>query len=122
MLEYGQRLSSLSRNVASVPHNHCGRNLLEKVLEGGAQACGNKANELQIGLPADLVVLDLDHPMLAGHASESILDALVFSGLNLPISRVMVAGSWKVIDGMHVEHQCIASEYAKVVDNLWIAA
>ena len=121
-LEYGQRLSSLSRNVASVPHNHCGRNLLEKVLEGGAQACGNKANELQIGLPADLVVLDLDHPMLAGHASESILDALVFSGLNLPISRVMVAGSWKVIDGMHVEHQCIASEYAKVVDNLWIAA
>ena len=121
-LEYGQRLSSLSRNVASVPHNHCGRNLLEKILEGGAQACRHGATGLQVGLPADLVVLDLDHPMLAGHASESILDALVFSGLNLPISRVMVAGNWKVIDGMHVEHQGIGSEYSKVVDNLWIAA
>ncbi|MCY4142831.1 MAG: formimidoylglutamate deiminase [Gammaproteobacteria bacterium] len=121
-LEYGQRLSSLSRNVASVPHNHCGRNLLEKILEGGAQACGHGATGLQVGLPADLVVLDLDHPMLAGHTSESILDALVFSGLDLPISRVMVAGKWQVIDGLHVEHQGIGSEYSKVVDNLWIAA
>ena len=121
-LEYGQRLSSLSRNVASVPHNHCGRNLLEKILEGGAQACGHGASGLQVGLPADLVVLDLDHPMLAGHATESILDALVFSGLSLPISRVMVAGKWQVIGGLHVEHQDIGSEYSKVVDNLWIAA
>lgn len=121
-LEYGQRLSSLSRNVASVPHNHCGRNLLEKILEGGAQACGQGATGLQVGLPADLVVLDLDHPMLAGHATESILDALVFSGLSLPISRVMVAGKWQVMDGLHVEHQGIGSEYSKIVDNLWIAA
>lgn len=120
-LEYGQRLSSLSRNVASLPHNHTGRNLFEKVLAGGSQACGMDVTGLKIGQHADLTVLDMDDPMLAGHSSESILDALVYSGLALPISHVMVDGKWRVVDGVHVDIESIQTEYRDVVNKLWAA-
>ena len=76
---------------------------------------------LKIGQHADLTVLDMDDPMLAGHSSESILDALVYSGLALPISHVMVDGKWRVVDGVHVDIESIQTEYRDVVNKLWAA-
>src|SRR5690606_22742449 len=102
-LEYGQRLVSMSRNVAvHRRETHTGRSLFELVAEGGALAAGLATHGLARGAPADLVVLDDDSPMLVGHEPESLLDALVFSGFTLPIDRVMVRGEWQVVDGRHV--------------------
>jgi formimidoylglutamate deiminase len=86
-LEYGQRLVSMTRNVAvHRRETHTGRSLFELAAEGGALAAGLAKHGLARGAPADLVVLDDDSPMLVGHEPESLLDALVFSGFTLPLA------------------------------------
>ncbi len=101
-LEYGQRLASRSRIIASLHDSHVGRELFERVLAGGALASGQRQAGLRVGSNADLVALDDDDPMLVANDDASVLDALVFSGYRLPIDRVMVAGTWCVVDGDHV--------------------
>ncbi|MED5419918.1 MAG: formimidoylglutamate deiminase, partial [Pseudomonadota bacterium] len=86
-------------------------------LEGGAAACGNDPRHIVDGANADLVVLDDDSPMLAGHTTRSLLDALVFSGLTLPIDRVMVNGVWKVSDGRHIGAADASTAYTDLVNS-----
>ncbi|MEJ2299095.1 MAG: amidohydrolase family protein, partial [Woeseiaceae bacterium] len=117
-LEYGQRLASQSRNVASLRESHVGSELFGRVLEGGALASGQSKVGIQAGAPADLVALSADDPMLAGHDDDSRLDALVFSGYTLPVERVMVAGKWRVIDGVHVERDRAREAYAVTLAKL----
>jgi len=117
-LEYGQRLATQSRNVVSLRDSHVGRELFSRALEGGAKACGRTAVGLEVGAPADLVVLSDDDPMLAGHDDASRLDALVFSGYPLPVERVMIGGEWRVVDAMHVDRDRARSEYATALKAL----
>jgi formimidoylglutamate deiminase len=117
-LEYGQRLVSESRNIASISHRHTGRSLFELAAAGGAHATGQDTGRLAKGALADLVVLDDESPMLAGHGTESLLDALVFSGFTLPIDRVMVHGEWQVIDGRHRDEREAREAYVGVVREL----
>jgi len=100
-LEYGQRLVAQQRNIAAIRRNQTGRSLFELAGEGGALATGQAGASIRVGDNADLILLDDDSPMLAGHGTRSLLDALVFSGFTLPIDRVMVRGEWQVIDGRH---------------------
>ncbi len=111
-LEYGQRLASQSRNIAALEDAHVGRELFQRVLEGGAQATGHASTGLAEGAFADLVALYDDDPMLVAHEDASLLDALVFSGYRLPIDRVMVHGSWRVVDGVHVDQANIRAAFA----------
>lgn len=118
-LEYGQRLSSLSRNVASVDYKHVGRNLFSKSLQGGSTACGNRTGQLRPGEHADFLVLDDESATLAGHSADSILDALVFSGTHLPISHVMIDGEWRVKDYKHVIGNQVKRDFHQVACRLW---
>ncbi len=117
-LEYGQRLISQTRNVAAIGHPQTGRSLFERVAEGGALACGNPGGHLSAGANADLVVLDDESPMLAGHTTRSFLDAMVFSGFTLPIDRVMVNGRWQVVDGRHLGEKAALREYSRIAEKL----
>ena len=117
-LEYGQRLATESRNVASIEQPHVGRELFERVLAGGAQAAGQPRFGLAAGAPADLVVLDAEDPMLAGHDSATLLDALLFSGYRVPIERVMVHGEWQVVGGRHVDRTRAARDFAAALTEL----
>ncbi len=81
-------------------------------------ACGQGGGQLHEGALADLVVLDDDSPMLAGHTTRSLLDALVFSGFTLPIDRVMVNGSWLVVDGIHRNQQSARDAYTELARSL----
>ena len=117
-LEYGQRLVRQARNIAAIRRAETGRSLFELALSGGAQACGNPERHIVEGANADLVVLDDDSPMLAGHTARSLLDALVFSGFTLPIDRVMVNGEWRVTDGRHNAQAESAAAYADLVRSL----
>ena len=117
-LEYGQRLRSRSRNVASVREPHVGRELFLRALAGGANAAGQRGKGFEVGAPADLVVLDAQNPMLAGHGADTLLDALVFSGYRLPIERVMVEGEWQVIDAEHVDRDEAARDFAEALARL----
>lgn len=117
-LEYGQRLISQSRNVAAIRQAQTGRSLFELAASGGSRACGSDGGQIRVGAHADLVVLDDDSPMLAGHTTRSFLDALVFSGFTLPIDRVMVNGHWCVVDGRHTGEDSARREYASVAQRL----
>ena len=117
-LEYGQRLVSQSRNVAAVARPQTGRSLFEAATAGGAAACGHGSGELQPGANADLVVLDDDSPMLAGHTTRSLLDALVFSGFTLPIDRAMVNGHWLVTNGRHRNEAGFRASYLETIKRL----
>ena len=117
-LEYGQRLASESRNVAAVEDPHVGRELFRRALAGGAQAAGQARFGLAPGAPADLVVLDAEDPMLAGHGPATLLDALLFSGYRVPIERVMVHGEWKVMEGEHVDRVPTARDFAAALARL----
>jgi formimidoylglutamate deiminase len=118
-LEYGQRLFAQKRNVAAIRDPHTGRGLFERAIAGGALAGGRPDGFLKKGAHADLVVLDDDSPMLLGHDSQSLLDALVFSGFTLPIDRVMTFGEWRVVDGRHVERERARAEYARAIGTLY---
>ncbi len=120
-LEYGQRLATQSRNVASFSNSHVGSELFERTLAGGAAASGQGGPHLEIGAAADFVVLSDDDPMLTGHSDESRLDALVFSGYPLPVERVMVNGDWRVIDAVHVDRGETRAAYADAIGKLGTA-
>lgn len=117
-LEYGQRLATRQRNIAAVRHAETGRSLFEAALAGGADACGNGSGQIEEGANADLVVLDDDSPMLVGHSTRSLLDALVFSGFSLPIDRVMVGGEWLVAEGRHQNEAAAGEAYAQLAKSM----
>lgn len=120
-LEYGQRLATRSRNVASMRDPHVGRELYLRALEGGARACRQDRPGLRAGGFADLVALDDGDPMFAGHDDASLLDALVFGGYRMPIERVMVHGEWRVVDGEHVDRASTAAGFAAAIERIGAA-
>lgn len=117
-LEYGQRVASQTRNVSALEDTHVGSELFLRALEGGMQVCSRQPAGIADGSPADLVALYDDDPMLVGHGDDSRLDALVFSGYRLPVDRVMVAGSWRVVDGEHCAREASREAFAGVLGTL----
>ena len=117
-LEYGQRLATQTRNVVSLRDSHVGSELFARALEGGAAAAGLAVTGIEQGAPADLVALNDEDPMLAGHNDDSRLDALVFSGYPLPVERVMVDGHWRVEDAAHVERERARDEFAAALSRI----
>ncbi len=119
-LEYGHRLVLRSRNIyATNPSTSTGETLFQEAVEGGNRACGHWRKPLAPGSNADLITLNEDNPVLAGHNSESILDALTFCGIHNAIDRVMVSGKWVVREGSHIASPKLEKEYAECVRKLW---
>ena len=114
-LEYGQRLAHGRRNVAAGHGQATGATLYRRALAGGAQAAGRKIGALSPGNRADIVVLDGDHPALAGRDGDSVLDSYVFAGNATPVRDVMVGGKWVVRDGRHGDEDVIAAAYRKTL-------
>ncbi len=117
-LEYGQRLTTQSRNVSVSDGGHSGHTLFNLVAAGGARACGQQTDGLEPGALADLVVLDDADPMFGGHEEYTLLDSLIFSGYRVPIQRVMVHGEWRVVDGRHVNDDESRAAYRRVLEAL----
>jgi formimidoylglutamate deiminase len=119
MLEYGQRLTERTRNVAAGSQaRSTGRALLDAAWAGGAQACGRAIGRLEPGYRADIVVLDTDHPSLVGREGDDVLDSWVFSEDDTPVRDVFVGGRAVVRDGRHVVQQEIWTSYAELVSRL----
>ena len=119
-LEYGHRLVLRSRNVfATDPNTHTGETLFHDAVSSGNRACGHWRTPLAPGSNADLITLREDSPILAGHRSASVLDALVFAGIHDAIDRVMVAGKWVVKEGKHIASPTLEQEYADCVKEIW---
>jgi cytosine/adenosine deaminase-related metal-dependent hydrolase len=118
-LEYGQRLRHRARNVlAAGPDSSTGRTLFQAVLRGGAQALGQPTAGLGPGAPADIVVLDPDHPSLAGRTGDALLDAWVFAAARPPIASVWRGGRQVVRNGRHIAAEPIAARYTACLRRL----
>ena len=105
-LEYGQRLVLRERNVAVSPTEpSTGRNLFDRCVEGGLQACG------QADARNDRVQLDPHSPLLAAVSAEDLHDRFVFAGNRGLVNDVSVAGRVVVSGGRHRDREAIAVRY-----------
>jgi formimidoylglutamate deiminase len=119
LLEQGQRLTRRTRNVAAGRRDaSTARALLEGAWAGGAQACARPLGRLASGARADVVVLDPDHPTLAGREGDDLLDAWIFAGEDTPVRHVLVGGRWRVVDGRHARQDQAAEAYRRVARSL----
>ena len=118
-LEYGQRLTTRTRNVLGGPDNAAvGAALFRQALLGGAQALGRPIGRLAEGARADLIVVDPGRPALVGRVGDELLNALVFAGNENPVSDVMVGGDWVVKEGRHREEADVFRAYGKTLASL----
>ncbi len=111
-LEYGQRLATQRRNIASAAGvASVGETLLRGVRASAADSTGFDDRE-------DGIVLDADAPILAGATEDDVVDRWIFSG-NRPLVRdVTVAGVRVVEDGRHRYRDAIAARYREAMRQL----
>lgn len=117
MFEYTQRLRDQARNRL-VETGSTGRALFSRCLEGGAAASGCRVGSLAAGCSADFVVLDPEHPELAGREGDGWLDSWIFSVGNAAIDQVWVAGRLQVVGGVHRRRDVLAQSYRRVIREL----
>jgi len=118
-LEYQQRLKKRRRGVLADAHeSHVGTRLWRAAARDGAQAIGQPAGAIDIGLRADWLVLDAEHPSMAGVSAETSLDHLVFAGGDAAIRDVMVGGRWVIKDGHHAAELPLRPRFAEMMARL----
>jgi formimidoylglutamate deiminase len=118
-LEYGQRLARRARNVMTLQEGESnGRRLLASALAGGAQALQRPIGALAVGLRADVVLLEADHPDLAQRHDDQWLDAWIFVVGRAAVKSVLVGGATLVEAGRHRLRPQIEGRYRKVMADL----
>uniref|UniRef100_UPI0035CBC587 formimidoylglutamate deiminase n=1 Tax=uncultured Sphingomonas sp. TaxID=158754 RepID=UPI0035CBC587 len=118
LLEYGQRLAQRGRNMlATATGRSTGSDIYAAALGGGAAALG-VAPGLAVGLPADIVSLDLGHPSLAGKTATGVVDALVFAAGKSGIDCVWRYGEKLVSQGRHRARAATIARYRIVLETL----
>jgi len=118
-LDYGQRLRSGARSMAAMGDAPIGARLWLTAASGGARSLGQTMGRIAVGHRADLLVLDPDHPSLAGREGDRLLDALVFTHAGTsPIRHVISGGHCVITDGRHPREDAIAARYRAVLARL----
>ncbi|MDE2306145.1 MAG: formimidoylglutamate deiminase [Gammaproteobacteria bacterium] len=118
-LEYEQRLRRRRRiALAGEEEPHVGTHLWRTAAQGGARALGQPVGEIAVGRRADWLVLDPDHPALAGASPQAALDHLVFGGGRAAIRDCVVAGQWVVADGRHALEQPSSGAFSALMQRL----
>jgi len=112
LLEYGQRLTRRSRNVAASELDpSTGGSLWRAAVAGGAKACGRPIAGIAAGQRADLVVLNGKHPDLTGRTGDAVADTLIFSGGKSFVRDVMVGGNWAIREGRHAREEQAEAQF-----------
>ena len=115
-LEYQQRLKRRRRGVlASAGRPHVGTRLWEVAARAGARALAQPVGAIAVGRRADWLVLDAEHPTMAGSGPDGALDHLVFAGGDAAIRDVMVAGRWVVRDRRHPLEETLRAPFAALL-------
>jgi formimidoylglutamate deiminase len=124
LLEYGQRLTLRRRNVLSDPQldGSTGATLLDRALQGGAQALARPIGRLAPGCRADLLVLDTTAPPLSDLPAQRIPDAFVFAGNRSAVRDVFVGGEQVVERGRHRHEDRVLAAYRTALADLLAAA
>jgi formimidoylglutamate deiminase len=118
-LEYSQRLARRARNVMTLQEaESTGRRLFASALAGGARALQRPIGALAVGLRADIVLLDENHPDLASRHGDEWLDAWTFVVGRTTVKTVLVGGEIVVEAGRHRMRPAIEARYKTVIANL----
>jgi formimidoylglutamate deiminase len=118
-LEYQQRLRKKRRAVlATRGDSHVGTRLWRDAARHGAEAIGQPAGLIEVGRRADWLVLDGEHPSLAGASTDGALDHLLFAGADTAIRDVMVAGRWVVRDRRHAAEDALRPRFLDLMKRL----
>jgi formimidoylglutamate deiminase len=118
-MEYQMRLRKRSRSVlADSQERHVGTRLWRDSARAGALALGEPIGSIEVGARADWLVLDRDHPSMAGAVEPTALDHLLFAGGSAAIRDVMVGGRWVVKNRCHEADQALARPFGEAMRRL----
>lgn len=115
LLEYEARLVSRRRNVLAQGRCSSAETLYGRAASGGARALGQATGSIDPGRRADLVELDMAHPLLDGLNPEQVLDAWVFAGSDDMIRSVWVAARPVIQSGRHLDEAILERRFRAVV-------
>jgi formimidoylglutamate deiminase len=96
LLEYAQRLRAQKRGIFVDGSRAIGSRLFDVATRGGARSLGVRAGEIESGLAADFISLNLDSPGLWSSSAEELMTAFVLGAGREAIARVAVSGRWIV--------------------------
>ena len=117
-LDYGWRLRQ-RRRFAEGRAGHRGADLWMRAVAGGARALGEAHCGLEPGAKANFLILDSDHPSLAGRRGDALIDSLVFCRHGVsPIETVISNGVVVVREGRHAEEDRVADAYRRTMRKL----
>ncbi len=115
--EYGRRLQARRRTLGGEEGGNVGAWLWTQAARAGSGPTGRSVGEIAVGARADFVVLDPDHPTLAGRSGDLILDSFVFSGQGA-VREVWAGGKRLVQDGRHIARDTVAARYRSAIQAL----
>jgi formiminoglutamate deiminase len=102
VFEEARALELDERLVTNQRGGHSPVELLRAATADGAECLGwPSGGRIETGALADLVVVGLDSPRLAGTGAAEALAAVVFSASPADVRQVLAAGRWIVRDGAH---------------------
>jgi len=117
--EWSQRMRARRRNVLrDVCNLTIGTTLWARAAAGGAQALAQPVGAIAEGRRADLLVLNLADPALAGQTTDDVLDAAIFGPARAPVRDVMAGGKWIVHAGRHVAQEETFARYRATLARL----
>ena len=117
-LEYVQRLTQRRRSRLATSRG-IGMPLWAGAAGAGARALGLDTGAIEVGRPADLVVLSPAESPLEGVEPQWCLDAWLTGGSAANIAAVYVAGHERVSGGCVVEDQAIREGFARALKRVW---
>jgi formimidoylglutamate deiminase len=95
-LETVQRLRYRQRAILGTETASTGRRLFELAASGGGQSLGVPTGRIAIGQRADWMLIDPDHPAIAGATRDRLLDRLIFVSTTgpqaSPIRELFIGG------------------------------
>ncbi len=113
-LDYHLRLIQRKRAVLDDPPGQLEAFLWQAASPGGASALGQPCGQIAAGLRADLLAVDLEHPVLAGDDSHWLLAELIWSMPRQAITQVWSAGVPRLQDGRHPLRAQAVADFRKV--------
>jgi formimidoylglutamate deiminase len=118
-LEYQQRLRKKRRGVlAAKSESHVGTRLWREAAQSGARALGQPVGSIAVGCRADWLVLDAEHPAMAGATTDAALDRLLFAGADKAIRDVLVGGQWVIRNRRHSAEERLRADFGRIMNNL----
>lgn len=112
-LDYHLRLIQRKRAVLDDPPGQLETFLWQAVSLGGASSLGQPCGQIAAGLRADLLAVDLEHPVLACDDPHWLLAELIWSMPRQAIAQVWSAGVPRLQDGRHPLRGQAVAEFRK---------